>query len=632
MRSICLLLFVLLCFAYPTKATHIVGGEFALTWKGRGANFQLTLTIYFNDFASHSLIDPGAHVYIFENGTKKYIQDFVLPLTSSDKFVQYETPNCARSDIRTRILTYTKDIYLDPNVYNSPNGYFVEWERCCRNQAIDNIVNPLNTGAAYYLQFPPVRIGNNYILNSSPQFKPIKGEYFCLGRMQKYDFSATDANGDSLVYYLATPFMGNATIDTVDPGRDPNPTTPIQWASGYSVNNEIPGNPPLSIDPHTGILSVKPDQKGLYVMSVQVDEYRNGVKIGTNKRDFQFKVVDCPYNYPPHVRLVNPSGGYFSAKDTIMVDFGSTDCYNLQIIDSTALTQVETVHLQQTGTIPPTIISLNNQTVSMNRGNPIAYDRMCITTCNTLLQENDSLYTLSVIGSNNACPTPGRDTMSILVLVKGHKSKRPKIGLLPNLQNYNLVMGDSVSFQVYGTDRDSANSISLSMNGEGFDAGSLGMTFTAPSGSDSIAGAYFWKPDCNALKKSPLSVTFTISGGSPCVPSQTDTTSVTFNIVDHATEITKITVPNLVTPNGDGKNDEFTIPNIPEGNCTYFFASIQVYNRWGALVFESSSKDFKWDLSQIEDGLYFYLVDLKGTQLRGWLQVLGGTVGGFKNF
>ncbi len=51
-------------------------------------------------------------------------------------------------------------------------------------------------------------------------------------------------------------------------------------------------------------------------------------------------------------------------------------------------------------------------------------------------------------------------------------------------------------------------------------------------------------------------------------------------------------VPNLFSPNGDGTNDDWG-PLFPEG-ITPAVEVYQVYNRWGALVFESDDSTEKW--------------------------------------
>jgi gliding motility-associated-like protein len=70
-----------------------------------------------------------------------------------------------------------------------------------------------------------------------------------------------------------------------------------------------------------------------------------------------------------------------------------------------------------------------------------------------------------------------------------------------------------------------------------------------------------------------------------------------------------IEVPNVFTPNGDGFNDFFEIPNIQfiKGN------KVLVMNRWGRKVFEASDYNndtVKWDGGDSPSGTYFYIIDV----------------------
>jgi len=71
-------------------------------------------------------------------------------------------------------------------------------------------------------------------------------------------------------------------------------------------------------------------------------------------------------------------------------------------------------------------------------------------------------------------------------------------------------------------------------------------------------------------------------------------------------------IPNVFTPNNDGLNDYFFPRQYLTSGLTTF--SMSIYNRWGQLVFESTSLDGRgWDgkfngVDQIE-GVYVYIID-----------------------
>ena len=71
-------------------------------------------------------------------------------------------------------------------------------------------------------------------------------------------------------------------------------------------------------------------------------------------------------------------------------------------------------------------------------------------------------------------------------------------------------------------------------------------------------------------------------------------------------------VPNVFTPNGDGKNDEFRVAfrSIKEFHCW-------VYNRWGKLVYDWTDPEKGWDGTingkPAVEGAYFYVIRALGT-------------------
>ena len=88
-----------------------------------------------------------------------------------------------------------------------------------------------------------------------------------------------------------------------------------------------------------------------------------------------------------------------------------------------------------------------------------------------------------------------------------------------------------------------------------------------------------------------------------------------------------VAIGNAFTPNGDGKNDVFTI--MADGVNTYHMS---IYNRWGQLVFESNDKADGWDGSykgaQQPQGEYVYFVAI--TFLNGQSLNKTGTVSLFR--
>jgi len=80
-----------------------------------------------------------------------------------------------------------------------------------------------------------------------------------------------------------------------------------------------------------------------------------------------------------------------------------------------------------------------------------------------------------------------------------------------------------------------------------------------------------------------------------------------------------IFVPSAFTPDGDGVNDIFTA----KGNAAESF-EMQVYDRWGGIVFESNSIDYGWDGKNVSgdwanNGLYLYRIATYDRNGRLWV-------------
>ncbi|MBK7650112.1 MAG: hypothetical protein IPJ20_04230 [Flammeovirgaceae bacterium] len=155
-----LLLTLLLLISFPLVASHIVGGEFELIHVS-GSTYRLNLIIYFDQInGAPGAKDQNVSVSIYRKSDKALMGTVLMSL-SDESNVPYTQPECSRGEIITSKLFYTTTLILSPNVYTDPKGYFVVWERCCRNYTITNIYSQIPQGSniaagqTFYLEFPP---------------------------------------------------------------------------------------------------------------------------------------------------------------------------------------------------------------------------------------------------------------------------------------------------------------------------------------------------------------------------------------------------------------------------------------------------------------------------------------------
>lgn len=78
-------------------------------------------------------------------------------------------------------------------------------------------------------------------------------------------------------------------------------------------------------------------------------------------------------------------------------------------------------------------------------------------------------------------------------------------------------------------------------------------------------------------------------------------------------------LPNVFTPNNDGKNDLF----VPLNNHFVEKVDMKIYDRWGMLMFHTDDPEIKWDGRNMENkklvtsGVYYYVCDVYENRITG---------------
>ena len=289
-----LYLFFLLLFiglSSRVSATHIVGGEMNYEYLGN-SEYLITLRVYrdcgptntnntgFDEFATVTVYS-GVIIYLNLGLPLAEAQVGYLPVELDDPCFTLPPELCVEEAV------YTQVVYLPEIV----GGYDIVYQRCCRNPSIINIFDPSNTGATFTTHIPGTNQTNTP--NSNPVFEEFPPVAICVGQALDFNHSATDLDGDSLVYSFCNPFLGGTAFDPQPSPALAPPYIPVTWNPGYSTAYPIASDPVFTINPETGLLSGTPNAPGQYVVGICVAEYRNGVLLSTTNRDFQFNVVTC---------------------------------------------------------------------------------------------------------------------------------------------------------------------------------------------------------------------------------------------------------------------------------------------------------------------------------------------------
>lgn len=289
--------------SHSSQAAHIVGGVMYYRCLGNN-NYEFTVKIYRDGnptgpnaagwFDQRAAFGVYRGTTLVSNFTVNPVPDSIgtlLPVVINDPCVY------APTDAVVYEATYT----FTRNLPFVNEGYTVVYQRCCRNNSLDNIVDPGDTGASFYIYLSPAALT---ICNNSPVFNNFPPIAICNNRPLIFDHSATDSDGHRLTYSFCSPEMGGGpdrtgTGATTFTGVTPNPPSPpnynpVVFIPPFSTNNPMGGNPQVAIDPLTGLITGTPIRTGQYVVGVCVSEFdASGTLLSVTRRDFQFNVYNC---------------------------------------------------------------------------------------------------------------------------------------------------------------------------------------------------------------------------------------------------------------------------------------------------------------------------------------------------
>lgn len=87
--------------------------------------------------------------------------------------------------------------------------------------------------------------------------------------------------------------------------------------------------------------------------------------------------------------------------------------------------------------------------------------------------------------------------------------------------------------------------------------------------------------------------------------------------------IAGIRIPNVFTPNGDGKNETFFIENLDRFESN----EVTIINRWGSTVYQTKGYLNDWTATGLADGTYYYVVKVKNglgkwAEYKGYITVI----------
>lgn len=284
-----LVLFSLMtCIGTHAYANYAVGGE--ITYMHLTGNQYLIRLTFYRDCSG---IPAPATVTVTISSSSCVVSDTLVlnPLPGTGQELQLPCTTGVTS------CQGGSDPGMQKWVYENTYGFTAQcpdWlihaSFSARSSAITTIQNPNNSDI--YLE---ARLNNSLTDNSSPQFGADPVVFICMNQYMNINNNMNDPDGDSLVYSL------------IAARSDAN--TNVTYMAPLSGQQPLNSNPAVAIDSVTGDVMIKPTIQETGVMVYLINDYRNGVLMGSVMRDIMLFTLPCT-NTPPFSNGINQSGMY----------------------------------------------------------------------------------------------------------------------------------------------------------------------------------------------------------------------------------------------------------------------------------------------------------------------------------
>lgn len=97
---------------------------------------------------------------------------------------------------------------------------------------------------------------------------------------------------------------------------------------------------------------------------------------------------------------------------------------------------------------------------------------------------------------------------------------------------------------------------------------------------------------------------------------------VTTDSIELEPSVDSLFVPNVITKNNDGLNEEFRIENDETTNL-----ELIITNRWGDIIYKDNDENISWKAENVSTGVYYWQIQYMNCQremnkMKGWVHVL----------
>ena len=251
-------------------------------------------------------------------------------------------------------------------------------------------------------------------------------------------------------------------------------------------------------------------------------------------------------------------------------------------------------------------------------------------------------FRFMVVDDNNRCRVYQADTLDVTVKLLPPDNNQPLLHVtslerdMPMVNNgVTALVGQQITLGLSATDPDALPQADmLHLDLIDVEGSAEGYIFEPAEGRRTVNTTFAWKPECEVLgDQSEAAFTFTFNViDDRCWNHKGDTVAVDVNLRDIDRDDEDFLPPNIVTPNGDSRNDFFAMVRedpatheliniLPSDNCDGHFERIFIVNRWGNEVYSSSDRDFRWYAENQAAGVYFYTLKYSDRDYKGTVSV-----------
>ena len=278
--------------SFFARADHITGGEMYYSLQGVSNGvytYNVTLKFFMRCNSGRNFYNP-AIIAIFDKGTNAEVQQISAALSNTTTISITSHNPC---------ITNPPPVCYEVGYYNfqvslpaSASGYILASQVTYRIAGISNLTPGYSqVGALYPAEIPGTSQVLNGAQNNSAVFVGDDLVVVCADNGFSYSFRATDPDGDQLRYHFCDAYQSSGGSGGMSAPPSPPPFTPVPYGNGFAGSAPLGLN--VSIDANTGLITGRAPAAGVYVVTVCVEEIRNGVVIATQRKDLQINIAPC---------------------------------------------------------------------------------------------------------------------------------------------------------------------------------------------------------------------------------------------------------------------------------------------------------------------------------------------------